>query len=391
MDKIPGVFKTWELSSSQQSEVERLLEDTDEMYNLNLVVAYPDFQVLWKTCLRVFRYSPNCLISAINYLQYGGENKQVGKAIFSTAFSKLLSSLIVHPIWDCNYRKLRVALQFVVMCRIESGERWPASRCDTFDCQALELLWERFDELEPGSVSQKLRQALALTPVEEEFPTFLLTISQYVNQKTTDSDINPAYRGLLAYPVEMRDLKSIEQALDNYAWMHEAWRISTQRIWEAFKVERGTSTTEFPKGDQLKEYIPSAVRHIYGYIVRVGVSPTPSPGVDAEGSEGSQISWLDSHGSSDEEVYPTMSGAIDSSGRQRSADSEALRRLEASNHELRAGYEALRADHEALRERVQANEGLIAENERLRRQRNAFRALARRQAREIQVLRQQRT
>ncbi|KAI1058938.1 hypothetical protein LB507_004055 [Fusarium sp. FIESC RH6] len=390
MEEIPGMSETWVLDPSQQSELERLLEDTDEMHNLDTVVNCVDLRILWKTCLRVFRYSPNVLLSVINHLQYGGKNTRTGNAMFSSPFSKLLSSLIVHPVWDCNYRKLRVALQFVVMCRIESGERWP-SQGDTFDCRALELLRERFDELDPGIISDKLRQAIALTPFQEEFPAFLLTMSQHVNQNATDSGIDPSYRGMLAYPVETRDLKSIEQALDNYGWANAAWRVSTQRIWEAFKLERGPSTREFPKERQLEEYIPLAVRHIYAYIIRVGASPTLSPSVDAEWPEGSPISWLESDGSSDEGVNPTTSGAINSSGRQRSADSEALRRLEASNNELRAGYEALRADHEALREQVQANEALIDENERLRRQRNAFRALARRQAREIQVLRQQRT
>jgi hypothetical protein len=382
-------------------------------------------KVLWKTCLRVFRYSPNVLLSVINHLQYGGKNKQVGNAIISTGFSKLLSSLIVHPVWDCNYRKLRAALQFTVSCRIESDHPWPARR-DTFDCHALELLWERFDELEPGSVSEKLRQAIALTPFEEEFPAFLLTISQHVSQKATDGDFNPAYRGLLAYPVEMRDLRSIEQALDNYAWEDGAWRISTQRIWEAFKLERGMNRTEFPKDREIEEYIPLAIRHIYGYIVRAGVSPIPSPGVGAEGTDERQVSSQDgdadhdswgSHDqehpaeghipslgaisssapdtdgdSSDDGVPPTMSGAINSSSHQRSADNELIM----------AGFREPMAGVEALEEQVQAlgrprevdpptNEALMAENERLRRQRNTLRAQVRRQAREIQLLLQQRT
>jgi hypothetical protein len=42
MEEIPGVFKTWVLNPSQQLEVERLLKDTDEMYNLHHVVAYVD-------------------------------------------------------------------------------------------------------------------------------------------------------------------------------------------------------------------------------------------------------------------------------------------------------------------------------------------------------------
>ncbi|KAJ4135192.1 hypothetical protein NW768_004813 [Fusarium equiseti] len=439
MKEIPGIFKTWILSSSQHSEVERLLEETDEMHGLNNVLAYGDFEFLWKTCLRVFRVSPNALLSVINNLQWGDNNTSTGKAIFSSGFSKLLSSLIVHLAWNYNYRKLQMALQFVVICRIESDERWPSSRDifnHTIDCYALELLRVRFDELEPGSVSKKLRQAIALTPFEEEFPAFLLTISQYVSQKATDSDISTSYRGHLAYPVETRDLKSIEQALDNYAWANEAWRISTQRIWEAFKSQQGIFGPRFPNHDQIKEYIPLAVRHIYAYLVRASINPTPSPQVDAEGAD--EVRWSSQDGgadwdgsgghdegpptqghnsslrvvpsrapdtdgdSSDDEVLPTMSGAINSSSRQGSADNRALSRLEARQNELRTNNSELRAVFEALQERVKAlerskevdppsNEALLAENERLRRQRNALRALARRQVREIQILRRQKT
>ncbi|RFN50487.1 hypothetical protein FIE12Z_5250 [Fusarium flagelliforme] len=396
--------------------------------------------------------------------------------IFSPGFSKLLSSLIVQPAWDCNYRKLRMALQFAVICRIESGERGPSSRDrfnHTSDCHALELLRVRFDELEPGSVSEKLRQAIALTLFKEEFPAFLLTISQYISQETTDGDINPSYRGFLAYPVATRDLKSIEQALGNYAWANAAWRIRTQRMWEAFQVKRGNGWTEFPKHIQIKEYIPLAVRHIYAYLARTGVSHTPSRDVNAEGTDESPLASQDigpdwhssgghliishkmhlteyieeeigrpNHGratpvffrrissgghdeeppaqdhspllgavpsgapdtvddSSDDGVLPTMSGAINSSSRQGSADSRALSQLKARHHELRTSDSELRAIVKSLQERVQALErlrevdppstaALIAENERLRRQHNALKALARRQVREIQVLRQQR-
>lgn len=433
MDEITGVFNMEGLISSQQSVVERIPEDLDEMHGRDhfSIPVCEDLKVLWKTCLRVFRVSPNVLLSVINHLQYGEQNNGTVKAVFSSEFSKLLSSLIVHPAWGYNYRKLRMALQFVDICRIESSERWPLTRDifdHTIDCHALELLRVRFDELEPGSVSEKLRQAITLTPFKEEFPAFLLTISEYVSRKATDVDIKPSYCGHLAYPVETRDLKSIEQALDNYDWANAAWRISTQRIWEAFKIERGRGKAEFPNDHQIRKYIPLAVRHIYTYLAQTGVSPTPSPQMGAEGTDKSRLPSqdgdADSDGSavhdeeppapdhspssatvplgapdtdgdsSDARVLPTMSGAINSSSRQGSADNRALSQLDARHNELRAIVEA-------LQERVQALErprevdppstaALIAENERLRRQRNALKALARRQVREIQVLRQQR-
>ena len=433
MDEITGVFNTEVLNPSQQSEVERLLKDTYEMHGYDhfFIFVCGNLKVLWKTCLRVLRVSPNILLSVINHLQYRDPKTSTHKAIFAPEFSELLSSLIVHPAWGFNYRKLRMALQFAVICRIESSEHWPRSRDifnHTIDCYALELLRVRFDELQPGSVSDKLRQAIELTPFEEEFPTFLLTISEYVSQTAADGDIDPSYRGHLAYPVEMRDLKSIEQALDNYDWSNAAWRISTQCIWEAFKIERGRGMTEFPNDDQIMEYIPLAIRQIHTYLAQSGVDPTPSPQMGAEGTDESRLSsrdgdvdWdssavhdeeppaqdhsplsghissgaPDTNGDSGDGVLPTMSGAINSSSRQGSADNQALSQLETSHNELRAGFETLQERVQALERPKEVDnpsiEVLIAENERLRRQRNALKALARRQVREIQVLRQQRT
>ena len=194
--------------------------------------------------------------------------------------------------------------------------------------------------------------------------------------------------------------------------------------------------TELPNDYQIKEYIPLALRHIYTYLAQAGVSPATSPQMGAEGTDESQLSsqdgdvdwdssavheeepptqdqspssradplWAsDTDGdSSDDEVLPTMSGAIDSSSRQGNANDRALSQLDTRYNELRTNNSELRAIVEALQERVQALErpgevdspsieALIAENERLRRQRNALKALARRQVREIQVLRQQRS
>jgi hypothetical protein len=187
--------------------------------------------------------------------------------------------------------------------------------------------------------------------------------------------------------------------------------------------------TELPNDDQIKEYIPLALRHIYTYLAQADVSPTPSPQMGAEGTDESRLSSQDGDAdwdgsavhdeepsaqehspslgavptwasdtdrdSSDGRVLPTMSGAINSSSRQGSADNNALSQLEDRHNELRAGFEALQERVQALERPKEAdppsNEALVAENERLRRQRNALRALARRQVREIQVLRRQRT
>ncbi|KAJ4015421.1 hypothetical protein NW752_006885 [Fusarium irregulare] len=402
------------LNSSQQSEVERILEDFNEMHGSYqfFIPVSGALKVFWKTCLRVFRVSPHVLLSVINHLQYGEQNITTLKSIFFAEFSKLLSSLIVHPAWGCNYRKLLMAIQFAVICRIESGERWPPSRDifnHTIDCYTLELLRTRFDELEPGSISDKLRQAIALTPFKEEFPAFLLTISEYVSQTATDVEIEPSYRGHLAYPVETKDLKSIEKALDDYDWTNAAWRISTRRIWNAFKIEQGREMTQFPNDDQIRQYIPQALA-------------PQSPGVDAEGTDADGgADWdnstahdeeppaqdhspssgpvpseaPDADGDSDDGVLPTMSRAINSSSRQGSADNQALSQLDTRYNELRAIVEALQERVQALERPAgvssPSTEALIAENERLRRQCNALKALARRQVREIQVLRQQRT
>lgn len=434
INEITGASNMEVLNSSQQSEVERILEDFNEMHGSYqfFIPVSGALKVLWKTCLRVFRVSPHVLLSVINHLQYGEQNITTLKSIFFAEFSKSLSSLIVHPAWGCNYRKLLMAIQFAVICRIESGERWPPSRDifnHTIDCYTLELLRTRFDELEPGSISDKLRQAIALTPFKEEFPAFLLTISEYVSQTATDVEIEPSYRGRLAYPVETRDLKSIEKALDDYDWTNAAWRISTRRIWNAFKIEQGREMTQFPNDDQIRQCIPLAIRQIHTYLMQTGASPTQSPGVDAEGTDADGSADWDNSTAHDEEppaqdhspssgpvpseapdvdgdpddgVLPTMSGATNSSSRQGSADNQALSQLDTRYNELRTNNSELRAIVEALQERVQAlerpagvsspsTEALIAENERLRRQRNALKALARRQVREIQVLRQQRT
>ncbi|CAG7565827.1 unnamed protein product [Fusarium equiseti] len=265
VNEIPGVSGTWELDPDQLPAVERLIRDSNEMRgvdNLNDKDSrLSNVKTLWKTSLRIFRYSPNVLLSHID---------------------------------------------------------------------------------------------------------------------PTEGEGNPSRHGLLAYPVESRDL-------------------NTECIWEAFKLERGATTAEFPRNGQLRVYIQLSARYIYAQILRLGVIPSQSPEVDDEGAGENQISSqgddsddaslqgrspslgagpLRTHDTderaSPDEVYPTMSGVTRLSVRQRRAGNQALTRLESRHNELRAGHETLEERVQAIERQLEvgspSNEALLANNERLRQQ-----------------------
>ncbi|ESU12733.1 hypothetical protein FGSG_06621 [Fusarium graminearum PH-1] len=228
--------------------------------------ASQDFKILWKTSVRVLHMPPNCMLAPQNLLQYGTSTSISDKVVFGSDFSKLLTSLIIHPVWGHKFGMFRLALQFAVKCRIGHRGVWPEKEHHARGYQAIETLRHMLYQSRDGpeTISDMLAKAIGETEIAQDFPVFLLTIADYVKKEDGhDLESYTQCHGLFAFPVLIEDLRAIERALNNYPWVEKSWMTTTARIWAAFKSELGNDKVEFPEPGQLKEYLSRNVEYVF--------------------------------------------------------------------------------------------------------------------------------
>ncbi|QPC74316.1 hypothetical protein HYE68_005068 [Fusarium pseudograminearum] len=273
LDIMPGFGMSHELSQDNEAEAMQLFVESAEWESIDafdeFAAASQDFKTLWKTSVRVLHMPPNCMLAPQNLLQYGTGTSISDKVVFGSDFSKLLTSLIIHPVWGHEFGMFRLALQFAVKCRIGHRGVWPEKEHHARGYQAIETLRHMLDQSRDGpeTISDMLAKAIGDTEIAQDFPAFLLTISDHVKKEDGhDLESYTQCHGLFAFPVLIEDLRAIERALDNYPWVEKSWMTTTARIWAAFKSELGNDKVEFPEPGQLKEYLSRNVEYVFRVI-----------------------------------------------------------------------------------------------------------------------------
>ncbi|KAJ4015438.1 hypothetical protein NW766_005781 [Fusarium irregulare] len=258
------------VQGDDKAEARRLFDESDEIKTLDKLDpgkhSLSFFKTFYKTFVRVFRSSPFILLSPLNNLRYRHRlSANTCRAAFGTTFSNHMAPLLVHPVWRQNHKLLRAALQFTILCRMQSRCPWPLNN-DTLGYQALAKLRQTCQALDhtPIGIADMLRQAIDETPVAEEFPSFLVSIADHV-KRGEEKDIEVG--GQIVLPVELKDLTSIRAAIDSFQWRNASWRAGTRRIWDAFITERGGPQSEYPKDEELKDSIQASMRFLCQKIV----------------------------------------------------------------------------------------------------------------------------
>lgn len=260
----------WFVQGDEKLEVVRLLRESNEINTLDrldpMAPTQYQFKMLYRTFIRVFKISPVVFLSPLYNLRYGPRRSaKTCHAVFSSEFSKQMVPLLVHPVWRQNSALLQAALQFAVLCRVQPRHPWPLTD-NTFGFLTFVRLREtcRAPDSMPTDIADMLRQAICSTPVAEELPAFLVSIADHV-EHVPDKDID--VNGRTALPVNLKDLKSIEVALDNFAWRDASWRAGTKRIWDAVKAERGQNQAEYPKDHELKRSLEAGMGYFFQRVV----------------------------------------------------------------------------------------------------------------------------
>ncbi|SCV54032.1 uncharacterized protein FFB14_13434 [Fusarium fujikuroi] len=247
-----------------------------------------DFRSLWKVCLRVFGWSPVMLISPIHGLKYRSvakRSQQSGpthvavnsepleepyqadpaehleqprsskgnspcEVIFPPDFSRLLTSLIIHPCWEYDPMLLILALQYTVKCRVDNKDPWPRAGFWHLDSR-LEALVSMFNDPDRGPLGVAEMLAAVQNSQAEDgrstFMRFLHFLGGKVKSTTSDTSQPQTYLDVDALPVTIRDLRFLTAAVTEFDWGIESWNCSPEEVWKAYRSERGVGRDEVPK------------------------------------------------------------------------------------------------------------------------------------------------
>ncbi|KAF4958518.1 hypothetical protein FGADI_2318 [Fusarium gaditjirri] len=267
-----------------------------------------DFRSLWKVCLRVFGWSPVCMISPVQGLKYRSvargvqpsdsshapenfespddpdqpdpnqdpeesqpsKGTQPSEVIFPPKFSKLLTTLIVHPCWEWDVNLFILALQYTVKCRVDNRDPWPHD--EHLDrVPILRTLRSMFDnpDREPASISEmveSLHNSLDRN-ARSPFFRFLHILGGQVTSTPSDLRQPQTYLGVSALPVTIRDLRFLAAAVGEFDWGIESWNCSPDDVWKAYRAERGVGRDEVPKTNaDTKRYTLRSLKDIYRAI-----------------------------------------------------------------------------------------------------------------------------
>ncbi|KAF5668069.1 hypothetical protein FHETE_5335 [Fusarium heterosporum] len=228
------------------------------------------YKGLWKTCIRVLHFTPTELFSPVTGLRHVPSHKGpiAGSfLVFSEAFSKLLTALIVHPFWQFERNLLVLAIQYIVKCRVQNCDPWPEKElAQPAKCPAFRALRRMFRGVKVQRTSIHEMHKLARRSIEKSPSTFSNFLVQLGDMVTPVADDNQVYYGVPMLPVTIADLKTLVKAIEVFKWPDLSWRCRPEDVSEAYSEHRGRDPTEPPRKGEMKAFVEIGVKDFFRKI-----------------------------------------------------------------------------------------------------------------------------
>ncbi|KAH7210895.1 uncharacterized protein BKA55DRAFT_698024 [Fusarium redolens] len=245
---------------------------------------YASLFLLFKISLRLFKITPNTLVSPLFALRYQAVSKNnfSNEWIMSKTFCDRLMSLMVHPCWEDDIYLLALALKWTVICRLDSRRKWLSGYQNS--CPALQSL---FDEAEgykgkrlPIPYHEMHEQARDRASREGESPSEFSDLLYQVGEavyrdKTVRPKVEPEYEavwGFLALPLTVWDLRVLSKVVDSMNFRPE-WNYSVEDALKGWKAEN--SGHELPTQDKLSLVYEFSQKNVFRHMrIRKRKAPT---------------------------------------------------------------------------------------------------------------------
>ncbi|KLO87968.1 Uncharacterized protein LW93_5134 [Fusarium fujikuroi] len=255
-----AVAEKWE-----QSDIKEASSKLDSTQYLSLFS-------LFKISLRVYGTTPLVLLSPYMAMRYQGVYFGSNKWIMSRKFCETLSKIMVHPCWDGDIKWLALALQWAVICRLDSrrklhnglGYSCPViqqtlDNVQGFAGRFLDISYHEIHEDERERASER-GESLSI------YSDILYEIGEAVPKEPARPEADPEYNtifGRRVLPVTQWDLDILVKVV-NAMEFKPRWNYSVEDALTAWRAEK--SGAELPSRDKLPLIYEITYRGIFRFL-----------------------------------------------------------------------------------------------------------------------------
>lgn len=255
-----AVAEKWE-----QSDIKEASSKLDSTQYLSLFS-------LFKISLRVYGTTPLVLLSPYMAMRYQQVYFGSHKWIMSRKFCETLSKIMVHPCWGGDINWIALALQWAVICRLDSRRKWyegleyscpviqqTLDKVQGFEGKFLDTSYHEIhaDEMERAS---ERGESLSI------YSHILYKIGEAVPKEPARPETDPEYNTLFGrrvLPVTQWDLDVLVKVV-NAMEFKPRWNYSVEDALTAWKAEK--SGAELPSRDKLPLIYEITYKGIFRFL-----------------------------------------------------------------------------------------------------------------------------
>ncbi|OBS20690.1 hypothetical protein FPOA_07029 [Fusarium poae] len=259
-------------SAKDEADVEQIwwnsdAKDAKEMIGPN---THSELLTLFKICLRVRGCTPTQLISPLTNLRYLPTVGATGPFchLYSNAFCKALSTILVHPCMRKGKTSVILTLQYAIMTRIDDCTVWAQlrSRIQTMRCPAITQTVNRvINEIESGlmprlhAVHRDVRsQVLSRGETPSQLSVLLCQIGEIVLRNAATAV--PSEQGISVQfgrevlPLTLEDLTVVQTAIDSMEWPEGYGSFACTTAEALFSYNLTDTRRDIPGRDTLADF-----------------------------------------------------------------------------------------------------------------------------------------
>ncbi|KAG7411025.1 hypothetical protein Forpe1208_v009816 [Fusarium oxysporum f. sp. rapae] len=261
-----------EAAVDEQWDQSELKESTKDLNS----PQYASLFKLFRISLRLFETAPNAIISPLFALRYQAvsKNSLSNEWVMSMTFCEHPMKLMVDPCWEQDRKLLVLALQWTVICRLDSRRRWLSGGFPK-SCPVLQPLFEEIQDYEAKRLSlsyhemheQARNRAIREGKSPSEFSDLLYQVGEAVHEdKKLRPKVEPGFDnlwGVVVLPLTNWDLRVLSNAVNSTKFRPE-WSYSVQDALKGWKAE--ISGHELPTQDKLSLVYRLSQKNVFRHI-----------------------------------------------------------------------------------------------------------------------------
>ncbi|KAG9498446.1 hypothetical protein J7337_009251 [Fusarium musae] len=209
-----------------------------------------NYRELWRFCLRFLQQAPPIMLSPLNRLQFVPKRNLSLKTnhLFTLTACLDLTQLVIHPIWEQNYRRFIDTLHYAATYRVGALQNFDWTFFDEDCCPALQILNGNLMAVEgpqlPHTVHKLHVDARNVVVASGETPSVFSNLLCRIGELATVSEIPSANeRAQLAngvVPFNGSDLEVMKMAIDSLAPTEPKIGYPVRAVYDAFRAARDT-------------------------------------------------------------------------------------------------------------------------------------------------------